>query len=134
MDKHISVKSINVKKFRIVCIVEVANNYLYSNDKIKDKLLKICPTLLYHKCKNSHNNNFIDELGSTMLPHVFEHLIIDLQIKELSNKTITCNQQILGTSQWINKDNGLAKVELSYVDDLLALKAIKEAQEIINSL
>lgn len=132
--KKFTVKEINVKKYRIICLVVVQLEHAYSNEIFAQKLLKIMPTLASHKCKNSSNNSFFEEIKKTSLAHVFEHIVIDLQIKYLSENGCAENTSILGTTEWFNKNQGMSKVELSYCDDLLALKAIKEAEKLINQL
>ena len=85
------------------------------------------PNLVAHKCKNSNGKNFEEVMASTSLAHLLEHMIIDIQSKHT-------NEILLGTTEWIDEDSGLAKIELSFTDDLVCLSAIKEAVNILNGI
>lgn len=124
--QNIEVTNIVVKKFRIICTVKL-NSQKYSNAEVKKALLKAMPNLALHKCKNSSGNNFETAMNSTSLAHVLEHMIIDIQSKYT-------NEVLLGTTEWVDKSLGLAKIELSYTDDLVCLSAIQEAQNLLNKI
>lgn len=122
----VQVTNIVVKNFRIICTVKL-NSIKFSNDKIKAALLKEMPRLALHKCKNLTGSTFDEVMGSTSLAHVLEHMIIDIQ----SNYT---DEVLLGTTEWIYEYSGIAKIELSYTDDLVCLSAIKEAVDKLNNI
>lgn len=124
--QNIEITNIVVKKFRIICIVKL-NSQKYSNEEIKSSLLKLMPNLAVHKCKNFSGNNFETVMSSTSLAHILEHMIIDIQSKHT-------DEVLLGTTEWIDKDTGLAKIELNYTDDLVCLSAIQEAQMLLNNI
>ena len=124
--QNIEITNIVVKKFRIICIVKL-NSQKYSNAEIKEALLKAMPNLAFHKCKNISGDNFETVMNSTSLAHILEHMIIDIQSKHT-------NEVLLGTTEWIDKSKGLAKIELSYTDDLVCLSAIQEAQNLLNKI
>lgn len=129
----IQVDSITIKKFRIICFVTI-NGDKYSNAQIKTKLLELMPSLANHKCKNENNVSFFDVMDNTSLAHILEHMIIDLQISYSSSNSSLSSQAIMGTSEWIDENQGKAKIEFNYFNDIDALRAIKEAQEIINKI
>lgn len=122
----VQITNIVVKKFRIICSVKL-NSIKYSNEEIKVALLEKMPTLAAHKCKNSKGKNFAEVLASTSLAHILEHMIIDIQSK-------ATNDLLLGTTQWIDENSGIAKIELSYTDDIVCISAIKEASELLNRI
>ena len=128
----IRVNDITVRGDRIVCLCKISNQ-LYSNEDIKAALLKIMPTLTNHKCKNSNGDAFVDIMSTTSLAHLLEHMIIDLQIKAIEEREIPA-KPIFGTTEWINKDEGIAKIEVSYIDDIIALSAIKQAINKLNTI
>lgn len=127
----IQVTDILVKKYRIICTVKIEGDK-YSNSAIKDKLLEIKPSLKKHSCKNANNEPLSSVLDTTSIPHILEHLIIDNQIQYRNNEEDDVS--ILGTTEWINEDEGIAKIEFSFYDDVTALKSINEAQNLLNSL
>lgn len=130
MCSQVKVTDITVKNYRIFVRVQLSN-IKYSNLQIKDRLLKKAPTLKFHECKNHMNQNFEEVLESTSLAHILEHLIIDFQIKYIQDAGIT-KKPIFGTTEWLDKDSGVAKIEISFVDDIIALKAINSAENLLN--
>ena len=129
---NIEVKSITVNKSNIVCIVNFPKQK-FSDEYLKNALLKIRPTLKDHKCKNSLSKNFEDILDETSLAHILEHLIIDMQI-ECATQSGILNQTILGTSEWLDKDLGTAKIKVDYFDDVVAIKCIKDSAKLLSNL
>ena len=121
----IQIKEITVKKYRIVCALEIFGDK-YSNTKLKEQILKDFPSLKFHKCKNAKGLPFKDALGDTSIPHILEHMIID-------NQSQYTNDVLFGTTQWINEECGISKIELSYTDDIVCLRAIKQSVEKLNS-
>lgn len=87
----IKVTNITVKKYRVVCIVEVEGPK-FSTPELKNKLLNKLPNLALHKCKNSQGKDFAEVMDSTSVPHLFEHMVIDLQSK-------SSYQTLFGTSE-----------------------------------
>lgn len=124
--QNIHVTNIVVKKFRIICTVQL-NNLKYSNKVIKSSLLESMPTLASHKCKNSKGKNFAQVMDSTSLAHVLEHMIIDIQTKHT-------DKALFGTTEWIDEQSGIARIELTYTDDIVCLSAIKEATNLLNEI
>lgn len=129
----LTVKEINFKKYRVLVLVKLNKNVLYSNKKFSNELLKIMPTLQYHKCKNNNDISFLKELSFTNYAHVFEHIAIDLQTKYMLEYKIGLDKSLLGMTK-LDEINAKASIELSYWDDLIALKSISNAEKIINSL
>lgn len=129
---NIQVKTITVKTYRIICIVKLSGS-LYSNENIKRELLKNFPSLAQHKCKNLQGKNFESIMNSTSIAHILEHLIIDFQIKSL-NANLNFSNPLYGTTQWINKPEGIAKIEFSFYDDLIALSSLNKATDFLTSI
>ena len=76
----IQVTDITVKQYRIVCLVKVGSNK-YSDSGLANMLLKKLPNLANHKCKNNSGAQFSEVMATTSIPHLLEHMIIDLQSK-----------------------------------------------------
>ena len=134
MLKHISIKDIKVKKYRILCLVKVYDKNMFSTPELKLKLLSVCPSLNLHMCKNAANDSFEKILDTTSLPHILEHLIIDIQVSKSENSAEFTQAKFLGTTKWVDKKNGLAEININYFDDIVALQAIKEAEDLLNHL
>ena len=87
------------------------------------RLLRERPTLAAHACLNEAGEPFGAILDRTSLPHILEHLIIDFQA-ELDDRSAAT---FVGTTEWLNEREGLARVEVNFTDDLIALAALKAA-------
>lgn len=87
------------------------------------------PLLAQHSCLNAEGAPFGAILPHTSLPHVLEHVIIDLQAEgDDGAQPLT----FLGTTEWLNEREGLARVEVNFADDLKALAALKGALQLLN--
>ncbi|MCL1797277.1 MAG: hypothetical protein FWG24_03060 [Eggerthellaceae bacterium] len=118
-----------VKADRIVC--ELALNpklSLFTTPQFAKIFVSRFPNLVNHTCKNPHGTTFGAAINSTALPHLFEHLVIDLQAKASTSP----DETFVGTSTWTEKALGRARVEVSFTDDLSALRAFRDAARILN--
>lgn len=94
-----------------------------------DRLCAVRPCLARHACLNAEGAPFGDILPRTSLPHVLEHLVIDFQAQaDGGERPFT----FVGTTEWLNEREGLARVEVNFTDDLIALEALKRALELLN--
>ena len=125
----IVVRSVTVKRGRVVCDVVVAQpGYRYMNARIASAVLDAYPTLKEHACVNAVGKTFGCVLDRTSVPHVLEHLWIDLMVRASEDP----KARFVGTSEWLDEDAGLARVQVSYRDDLQALRTFNEATQFLN--
>ena len=73
---------------------------------------------------NDEDAPFAEVLARTSLPHALEHLVIDLQA---ANPACASDATFVGTTEWLSKRDGLARVTVNFTDDLIALGALKDA-------
>ncbi len=113
-------------------------------------------------------------MDCTPLPHVFEHLVIDLQTHAcvqrgrhgapegespetlgggegrmpdempglacgmsadtLGKRLLPGTFAFVGTSEWLDEAHGLACVEVNFTDDLVALRAFRDAAHFLNAV
>lgn len=86
-------------------------------------------------------------MNQTSVPHLLEHLIIDLQMQSLDallsqqeNRVflaipgLSDDIVITGTTQWDQDDSLLAHVSISFIDDIIALSSCKKALVYLNDL
>ena len=64
------------------------------------------------------------------MPHVLEHLAIELQTRATEDPRAT----FVGTTEWVDEAAGVARVQVSYLDDLQALRSLSEALDILNGI
>ena len=124
----ISIEAIRVGRGRAVCDVQVSDaRFHYTNPQLMQMILQDYPSLSRHACVNAEGRLFGCVMNRTSLPHLLEHLAIELQTRAADDPQAL----FVGTSEWTDEDTGKARVELSFSDDLQVLRAIKDAAEII---
>jgi hypothetical protein len=69
------------------------------------QLLSAHPQLAEHACRQLGVGRFGDKILAASLPHVLEHLAIDMLVGALST-------QVTGTTKWLNRAEGMALVRL----------------------
>lgn len=93
-------------------------------------LFKLFPHLAKHRCENDNGYTFKKESRATEIPHLFEHLIIEIQGQ------VQRTQILKGETQWNWRidPRGRFHVYVDYENELLVLGAIRLAERIINAL
>lgn len=98
--------------------------------------IKSFPTVPYHACRNEAGPTFGSVMERTSIPHLLEHLVIDMQTHQHDRETPrrqAAEQAVFtGTTQWSAEDPDVAIVRVSFLDDLIALSAFKKALHFIN--
>lgn len=126
----LSVERVCVKRGRLELLVRVsASAPRYTDAALARRLLDARPSLACHTCVNGRGPAFSAVIDSTPLPHVLEHVIIDEQVRHV--RTLT-DSTFVGTTEWLDEAAGLARVEVNFVDDLVAFEALRNALEFIN--
>ncbi len=96
---------------------------------LPDTLFEIIPSIRFHKCDNDECLSFEVEAQDTEIPHLFEHLVIELQVKamggSLSGET---------SWDWTQDPRGCFHVKVDYRNRQLALAAVRLAVRIINAI
>ena len=88
------------------------------------------PDLPLHACVNDVGTAFGSVIEKTSIPHMLEHLVVDIQAHETDTPRA---ETFVGTSEWIDEEAGKARVEASFRDDLQALRAFNKAVEFLNT-
>lgn len=86
------------------------------------------PTIASHSCRNGVGPTFGHVMNATSVPHLLEHLVIDAQARATTNEDVV----FTGTTQWSAEDPLVATVSVSYLDDLVALSAFKQAASFLD--
>lgn len=128
--KAVAVERISVKSDRISLLVRVApGKRRYAWPHLAEQTLHAFPDLAFHSCVNDAGTRLADVLHKTSIPHILEHLIIDLQIHD---PRVPADAALAGSTEWIREEEGLARVEVNYTDDLVALEALQKALAFLN--
>lgn len=125
----LSIDRLTVRADRLVCEVSVAPGA--RRFTTPELLARVCaqhPNLPRHACVNDEGDTFGAVMERTSLPHLLEHLVIDLQAQEASDEDAV----FVGTTEWLDEFAGRARVEVSFIDDLVALRAFRDATAFLN--
>ena len=118
---------------RVKLVVEMPDPARYMTihaPHIPKLLFKLFPRLAKHRCENDNGFTFRQECRSTEIPHLFEHLIIELQDQACAATRLKGETQW----NWHVDPRGRFHVYVDYENELLALGAIHAAERIINAL
>ena len=118
---------------RVKLVVEMSDPNRYSTEHaphIPRLLFKLFPHLAKHRCDNDNGYTFRKESRATEIPHLFEHLIIELQGQVQKSRILK------GETQWNWRidPRGRFHVYVDYENEMLVLGAIRLAERIINTL
>lgn len=122
----LAVERINVKRDRLVILVRCRGER-YVSPHVAARAVEAFPSLPYHACLNDEGPTFGDVMGHTSAPHFLEHLVIDLQVRAGQP-----GGAYVGTTEWLDEKAGLARVEVGYKDDMVALGALNQAVRFLN--
>lgn len=189
--RPINVEKVTVLTGRLSVLVRVAPGMpRTSTPQLAAQLRERFPTLPSHACVNDVGETFGCVMGATSLPHVLEHLVIDLQARAHAQggeqlapvrvnaaaptacvapasarvnaarvapapsadplaaapaartapsprtaaapPSAPAAPTFVGTTEWLDEPAGLAHVQVSFADDLIALRALRDAADILN--
>ena len=124
------VHSVTVCSDRVDVVVRVdgMNEMRTSLDaEVADRALGVLPGLASHRCSTSRERAFAEELRDTEIPHLFEHVVLELMAEAGSPRDLK------GETAWdFRRDgHGVFRVSVEYDDDLVCLGAIKTADKVM---
>ena len=125
----LAIERLAVRADRVVCDVVVAPGSPRSTTP--QLMVQVCatyPHLPHHACVNEKGDVFAAVMDRTSLPHLLEHLVIDLQTQAAFHQDAV----FVGTTEWTDERAGRARIEVSFVDDLIALRAFRDAIAFLN--
>lgn len=127
----LAVERVAIERDRMALLVRVPGGAAaHLSPEAAACLLRERPRLARHACLNAQGEPFGSILHRTSLPHVLEHLIIDFQAEFNDRSAAT----FVGTTEWLNEREGLARVEVNFTDDLIALAALKAARALMEGM
>ena len=132
-EPFVRVRRVVVKADRMVCDVQLSPACPRTSfPTLVSALLQTHPHLPAHACKNECGTTFGAVMNQTPLIHVLEHVAIDCMVQSESPESASSNALFVGNSRWLDPAQGLGRVELSFRDDIAALRALKTAVEQVN--
>ena len=85
-------------------------------------------------------NEVGDTFGAVMdrasLPHLLEHLAIQLQAEAWERASLSyplaSPGAFVGVTEWVDREEGIARIQLGYRDDMVALAGLRDAVAFVN--
>ena len=160
-NQPIRITRLEVRRGHLTCAVEFAPEVpRFTSKALIDKVLPAFPSLPRHACVNGSGRTFGDVIERTPMYHLLEHMVVDLQVRKMASAppgavapsgepaampsapaalstpatpTAPANISIVGTSEWVDEAAGLARIDTSFADDQVALRALRDAVAALNA-
>lgn len=135
----LSIERLTICADRVVCDVILAPGVpRMTTPEIITQVGKTVPSLSRHTCVNDEGDTFAAVMDHTSLPHLLEHLVIHEQARAAAHATsasgLSHESVFVGTTEWTDEFSGKARIEVSFTDDLVALRAFRDATRFLNNV
>ena len=128
-ERCVRIESLLVKADRVVAMVRVGDaRHANTTPDIAQAAIAAMPDLPIHTCVNGVGPVFGAVLDNTPLPHLLEHVAVQLQVAACPDP----DRVFTGATRWVDRRVGLAQVEVSYADDIVAIRAFRDAAALVN--
>ena len=126
----LAIERLTVRADRLVCDVALASGAPHrTSPQLMERVCAAYPHVPRHACVNDEGDTFAAVMNGTSLPHLLEHLVIDLQTQAAARRDAV----FVGTTEWTDECAGRARIEVSFIDDLVALRAFRDAIAFLNA-
>lgn len=132
---HVLEISVQPSAKQLHLVIEMPNPDCFLTSQVPHlprQLLRLLPRLGEHTCHNDHGLSFREECFSTEIPHLLEHLIIELQLQAQQNPDDYLRGET--TWNWQVYPRGIFHVSVDYTNEMLAVASVRTAERIINAL
>ena len=101
------------------------------------------PGVTHHACVNAHGPVFSACMEHTSLPHLLEHVVVELQAQHVQRFVqergvlpagVREDFAFVGATEWVGQGRRRARISVNFTDDIVALRAFSEAIEYLNGL
>ncbi|HAM15847.1 MAG TPA: hypothetical protein DCP91_08330 [Eggerthellaceae bacterium] len=124
------VRAITVQTGRLVCEVAIPEQrHRQTTPRLAAFATGQYPDLPQHACVNDRGPTFGSAMEHTSVAHLLEHVAISIQTRRDDDAQRT----FVGTTEWLDEQGGLARVQISFHDDLEALRAFNDATRFVNT-
>ena len=124
--RPLDIRHITVRKGALDLEVAAAVEVLLVDTVVAQRVLDALPNLRNHVCVNGNGKTFGDEIAGTELPHLLEHVIIELQGYGTGHTS-----WLAGLDETHPQGYALMRVTVTYRDDFTALRAVEKARHLI---
>lgn len=129
-ERPVQVRSITVQTGRLICDVRIPNpKFRRTTPGLAAFAEGRYPDLPHHACVNDAGKTFGDVMEATSTPHLLEHVAISMQTRASTGS----DASFTGTTEWTDERAGEARIQLSFQDDLEALRAFNSATQFVNT-
>ncbi|MEG1907102.1 MAG: hypothetical protein RRZ85_08245 [Gordonibacter sp.] len=126
----LAIERLTVMDDRISCVVALApGTPHFTTPDLAARVVASFPDLPRHACVNEVGDTFGAVMNRTSLPHLLEHLVIDLQTRVAP---VDSAATFVGTTVWTDETAGRARIEVNFTDDLVALRAFRDAAHFLS--
>ena len=127
--KALSIDRLTVRDDRIVCELSLAPRApRTTTPQLAARVRASFPDIGRHACVNDEGPTFAAVIDHTSLAHLLEHLVIELEVRAAPKGA----PALVGTTELLDAEGICARVEVSYLDDIVALRAFRDAADFIN--
>lgn len=134
----LEIQRVRVRRGALDIEVAAALETLHVTRSQASSVLAMFPNLARHVCVNERDDgHFASEIVGTELPHLLEHLIIELQARADKEEGVA-PRSYSGHTSWLEELEctgpegfALMRVTVSFADDFVALRALKDALAVI---
>lgn len=133
---QMKIRRIRVREGKLDFELEIPLRILSVSERTARHVLSVLPNLARHLCINEKGQTFGDEIVGTELGHLFEHSVIELQGQAYGS---AARSVFKGHTSWADeiantRPQGIAlmRTTVTFLDDLVALQAVKDACAIVN--
>lgn len=131
LTKSISATKIVVQDGRLACEVAIPDPARrYCTPRLANRARTAFPDIVKHACVNGVSDKFVAVMDSTSVPHLLEHLMIDIQVHD---DRAEADASFVGATEWLDESAGTALVQVSFTDDFCALQALNKSLDFLNA-
>jgi hypothetical protein len=113
----------------------MTDKQLVATPLLANALLQAYPNLAKHACKSGACGLFGKNIKGALLPHLVEHLAIELLVQADTHRGGGAAGRIYaGNTTWLSRNSGTMRVRISYYDANATLDALNQAVAHINGL
>lgn len=98
--------------------------------QLPERALTLLPGLGRHSCENDAAKRFIAELHDTEVPHLLEHVTVELMALAGSPRSLRAQT----VWDFARNGQGVFHVRIAFDDDLVAIAALREATVLVEWL
>lgn len=131
---RLAVRRITVGQGSLEAEVEVSPPGACSTPEMASAVREAFPNIGSHACVNEVGERFSDVMDCTPLPHVLEHVAVELQARAHAEVPGAARKVFVGTTEWADAERRRARVRMNFADDLAALRALRDAAALVNEL